>query len=666
MSRTDYQVDVSARNGRPQRLVSITRRDGVELRDTIDTNSSVSRSRLIGKAATKFGTDDDQFEWLEDDLVQLADAADQQADEAYDEDREHRSTTDLLVELALSQYRFGRTEADEAFAVEIDGPNVALMFRGSRDALRSSLSRAFRQIHGRTPNSSALSDTLTTLQGEAYAAEPETVHLRVAECDGEIVLDLGDSQGRAIVVRPGGWRLVNRSPVLFRRTAATGRLPVPERDGSLTELRELLNVSSNTWPLVEGWLVAALVPNIPHPILLLGGQQGTGKSSTARQLGGIIDPSPAPLRSQPRDEETWAVSASASWLVAVDNISTINNWWSDSLCKAVTGDGLFRRKLYTDGDLSVLSFRRVVLLTSIDAGALKGDLGDRVVLVDLEPIPDSGRRTECEMEARYQLARPRMFGALLDLLAKTLIELPTMSLPRMPRMADFGQLLAAVDQAAGHEDNRALDIYVGQRQRIAETVIESDPFALAVQQLVENEGEWHGTASELLEVLSPERPPRGWPRTPQGVGGQLSRIIPALGQVGIAVTHCRVGHNRRREYRIGRVSDAVPKPMSASSASSAPTGNPPDPAYSVQTFIETGGQPVETSCPQQSAEKTAEWPPADNADDHLHGLSDAPFNPNAVPFRGLCAGRLTPDQIQSRLAAERTEASEGVSSGAET
>ncbi len=224
-----------------------------------------------------------------------------------------------------------------------------------------------------------------------------------------------------------------------------GALPSPERGGDLAELRTMLNVTAETWPLVLGWLVAALVPIMPHPILLLGGQQGTGKTTAAEQLVGLVDPSPAILRSPPRDPEQWAISASASWVVGVDNVSTIPDWWSDSLCKAVTGDGWLRRKLYTDGELSVLSFRRVVLLTSIDPGALRGDLGDRVLLVDLEPIDEAARLTQRGIETHYQAARPRLFGALLDLLAAVWRELPSVELERLPRMADFGRLLAAMD-----------------------------------------------------------------------------------------------------------------------------------------------------------------------------------------------------------------------------
>src|SRR5258708_22718394 len=99
-------------------------------------------------------------------------------------------------------------------------------------------------------------------------------------------------------------------------------------------------------------------------------------------------------------------------MIEIDNITTISGWWSDALCRAVTGDGWMRRKVYTDSELAVLSFRRVVLLTSIDAGALRGDLGDRLLLADLEPIPASGRRSEVELDHAIEASRARILGAL--------------------------------------------------------------------------------------------------------------------------------------------------------------------------------------------------------------------------------------------------------------
>ncbi|HXH57703.1 hypothetical protein [Iamia sp.] len=213
-----------------------------------------------------------------------------------------------LVALATDRYRFAMTTSGEPFAVERNGANVARMLRGGGDSLRAELARAHHQAHGKPPTASALADALLTLEGEAMTAPRETVALRVATHDSAVVVDLGDETGRAAVVGADGWKVVDRSPVLFRRTELTGALPVPMHGGTLDELAGLLNVSDDTWPLVLGWLVAALLPDIPHPVLLLGGEQGTGKSTTEAMLAGLIDPSPAQLRSMPRDPEQWGAS----------------------------------------------------------------------------------------------------------------------------------------------------------------------------------------------------------------------------------------------------------------------------------------------------------------------------------------------------------------------
>ena len=240
----------------------------------------------------------------------------------------------------------------------------------------------YRQEYGRVPNSNAVADAMNVLQGEALGADQEQTYLRVANYGPNIIIDLGDATGRCVEVNPGKWKVLDRSPVLFRRTATTGTFQVPERGGNLAEFRKLLNVTRESWPVLLGWQVAALMPDIEHAILLLGGQQGTAKTTTAKILINNFDPSPAEVRSQPRESEQWAIAAAGSWGIAIDNVSNISDWWSDALCRAVTGDAWLRRRLYTDGELVVMSFRRVVLLTSIDAGALKGDLGDRVLLVD--------------------------------------------------------------------------------------------------------------------------------------------------------------------------------------------------------------------------------------------------------------------------------------------
>src|SRR5690606_15220033 len=134
--------------------------------------------------------------------------------------------------------------------------------------------------------------------------------------------------------------------------------------------------------------------------------------------------SAAPLRAMPRDEESWGVAAAASWVVGIDNVSTISPWLSDAMCRAVTGEALISRRLYTNTELSVLHFRRVLLLTSIDTGSLRGDLADRTLTIELHPIPDHLRRTDRQAAQDYEAAQPRILGGLSDLAATTRAALP--------------------------------------------------------------------------------------------------------------------------------------------------------------------------------------------------------------------------------------------------
>lgn len=456
---------------------------------------------------------------------------------------------DRVVILATERYRLGRTPEGDAFAVEHEGANVAIMFRGGRDALRSTLSRAFRLRHGRTPGAQALADAIVNLEGIAAENDAEAVALRVArvpagEADaGAIVVDIGDAAGTAIVVKAEGWRVETRSPVLFRRTdGLTLPLPLPEPGTDVATgsaaLRGLLNVTDATFPLVVAFLVAALLPEIGHPITLVTGLHGTGKTSAASYLVRLVDDSAAPVRGEPRDPEAWAVAACGSWTIVLDNVSRIAPWFSDALCKCVTGDGMIRRKLYTGSSVSVLSFRRVAMMTSIDPGSLRGDLADRLLMIDLEPIPDSSRRSELEMEAAFAASRPKILAALLSLLSGVLRELPNVKLSTMPRMADFARVLAAMDRAApGVTGGRALSAYLAQSGRIAADVVEGDAFAAAVARLADRDGDgWTGTATQLLATIQAPTPtPREWPRGPAAASGLLKRLMPALAKTGVAV-----------------------------------------------------------------------------------------------------------------------------------
>ncbi|MGV4889254.1 ATP-binding protein [Streptomyces viridosporus] len=479
------------------------------------------------------------------------------------------SQASQLAALARDRYDLFMSEDGRPYAVAKDGPMTVFALRG-KAGLRSRLSREYTDANGGSvPSQSALADAMTVLEGVAAEAEPRQLHLRVARHEDRIVVDLATPEGRCVTIGPDGWQREPTSPVLFRRSGAMKPLPEPIREGDgLAKLRDLLNTDEEGFHLLVAWLVAAFIPDLPHPILTFRGEQGTGKSYAAKMVIGLVDPSGAPKRTAPRDIKAWATQAFNSWALCLDNVSIIPDWLSDALCRAVTGDGIVDRALYTDDDVVVLEFRRVLAMTTIDAGALAGDLAERLVTIELHTIPDAKRREEGEMDQAYADAHASILASLFDLLAKVLKVLPDVVLTERPRMADFARILAAVDQVQGWD---TVGSYKASARDAVADVLDGEPFAQAVVALVDGAGP-EGlslTTQQILDmVTAPDKLPKKWPKDSTRAGGQLKRLAPALRTIGIEVDDSQRGPAPKRQRLYKLTATAERRSATASTASS--------------------------------------------------------------------------------------------------
>jgi len=459
-------------------------------------------------------------------------AANAQSDD--DAPGERKSTATELIEQALADYDLKLSGSGEAFAVPKDGPRVPLLLRGGHTSLRASLAREYFKRNERAAPQQALSDAMGTLDGFAQETEPTTLHQRVAEHDGAHWLDLGDNTGRAVRVTSRGWTIETSAPVYFRRTPLTSALPAPEPGSSISLLWEWLHVTEDDRPLILAWIVAAFWPDIPHPIVGLYGEQGSGKTTNLRVLVQLIDPSPVPYRKPPKDADSWVTAAAGSLVVGLDNLSTVTGWLSDTLCRAVTGEGDVRRQLYTDSSLAVFSFRRLIAITGIDLGSVPGDFAERQLPITLDVIPEDARRTESSMWADWEEVHPKLLGAVLDLVAGVAGVLPTVHAPRLPRMADYARILAAVDQLHG---TNGFERYLGAQGRMAVDTLAGDPFITAVIERIT--AAWEGTAAELLAALDVSdavRRSKLWPDNARAVTQRLRRQAPVMRKTGWTVS----------------------------------------------------------------------------------------------------------------------------------
>ncbi|MGA7676446.1 MAG: hypothetical protein WCA78_15550 [Rhizomicrobium sp.] len=385
---------------------------------------------------------------------------------------------------------------------------------------------------------------------------------------GDIACDLGGSddpnRGYAVIDRNGGgWKIVEAvADVKFSRPADALAMPKPEHDAARVEtLQEFLSLQSkDDLALAWAWLVCAARPGAKaYPIAALSGLQGAGKSSAARRLQDLVDPSGVTGRGLPREERDLAAAVAARHLVSFDNLSSLPTWLSDALARIATGGGFASRRLHTDADEHLTFAIRPVIVNGIADILGRADLADRTLRIELTP-PET-RRTDEELDKRWTEAWPGLLGLLLDGLSAGLRLFDKVEIVDPPRMASAARWATACAAGLGLAPESIAPAWRANRNAGDRAIIETDDVAIALISHLAAcpEDIWRGTATQLLNELSSrvsERIARGrdWPATASALGLRLRRLAPALrAGANIEAKQARSGADGARIWTFRRI-----------------------------------------------------------------------------------------------------------------
>jgi hypothetical protein len=314
-----------------------------------------------------------------------------------------------------------------------------------------------------------------------------------------------------------------------------------------------LNLANeNDFVLIVAWLLGALRAGGPYPVLAIAGEQGSAKTVLSKLLRAVIDPSVAPVRALPRDERELFIAASNGHVLAFDNLSGLPPWLSDTLCRLTSGGAFSTRRLFTDQDEILFAAARPVILNGIEDVITWPDLADRAIPLMLAPIADRQRRPENALWREFELARPHILGALLDAAAQGLCMLPGVRLQRLPRMADFA-LWATACESAFRPAGTLEAAYSNNRRAAIENIVDADPVAALVREIMADKAQWRGSASDLLQIGANRS---GWPKSPRALAGRLLRAQSFLRTLGIEIAFGREGRFGTRTIRITAIGES--------------------------------------------------------------------------------------------------------------
>ena len=472
--------------------------------------------------------------------------------------RERQSSVRVLTGLASGARLFRSADGHACAQVRVGD---RLEVYGLRSAgFRDWLIDEYMNGQAEPPSSWAISRVVAMLEARArFTSDMPDVFIRVGQnknsdddgnADGDdpaYFLDLGDSRGRAVAIGQRGWSIVDRQGVHFRRPAGLLGLPVPARDGSIDRLRSYVNLTEPDFRLVVAWLTAALRPVGPYPVLVLNGEQSSGKSTLARILRLLIDPHACPVLALPSSTENLMATALNGWLLLYENISTIPGWLSDSICQLAFGGGFAGRTRFTDGERSDIYAQRPVILVGIDDFVLRGDLRDRAVFLHLPGISEKRRQTERAFWPAFRADYPGILGGVLDAIVGGLRELPSVNLTDLPRMADYAEWGEAISRGLGWGADTFIKIYKDNRKEATQILLDDSPVATVLIALARKGVDWSGKPQDLynavVKVAGHALGPR-WPKTISQFGSELRRIAPQLRLHGIQISFGRRGSDR--------------------------------------------------------------------------------------------------------------------------
>jgi hypothetical protein len=457
-----------------------------------------------------------------------------------EEKEERRNQADRLIGYALEDVQGLFVDQHGAPHALIAGEPVPLTSR-----CYSWLRRLMWEQEGRSVSGEYVKMAAGTLAAHAeFSGESRELHTRAAWHEGALYYEF--RPGKVVRVGPGGWTFDADPPVLFRRYVNLRALPDPEAGGSLEVLDQLVNLKGDRdRRLFKAYLVTLPLEHVGRPIFNASGAMGSGKTIIGRVAKRTWDPTaPETVRFDPRDFLQKALHA---YVVMLDNQNTIPEWGADTLCRLVTGEADSKRRQYTDDEDFIYELKRAIVLNGINVPTERGDVLDRSLVVELERIPDGERKTEEQLWELFELEHPRLLGALLDTLSKTIALKPSIELSRKPRLADWGEYAAAVYKAMGWGVETFLRDWDEVVRAQNQSTLDGSPVAQAIIKFMEDKDEYTATSSELhskLKVVAAQSGvdvdrDRAWPKSARWLWRRTKEVLSLLVAAGIEASRGR-------------------------------------------------------------------------------------------------------------------------------
>jgi hypothetical protein len=209
--------------------------------------------------------------------------------------------------------------------------------------------------------------------------------------------------------------------------------------------------------------------------------------------------------------------AANTHVIALENVSEIDDNLSDTICALNTGTGVSERKYYNQGIEWQVRPKNPVIINGIPTNlAERSDLLDRTVTFIFDYLGDK-LRSDDVFWRKFNDAAPRLFGALLDGLVGYMkvrrefggnndLAAEALLSGYRPRFVDAVVCAEAACRAMGFTPGEFTDAYRNNQDVAMRYIAENDPICIGIRKLVarlitDGKKLWSGYPAQLCNVI---------------------------------------------------------------------------------------------------------------------------------------------------------------------
>jgi len=457
-----------------------------------------------------------------------------------------------IVEKLTSGYDVWHNQYDEGFITLSNNEHLKIGNKSFRDFLQ----KTAYETEGRLLHTQAIQSIIEILRWRAKESAQYKTFKRVGFDKDFVEVDLKREDGKIL-------RITREDIVLdiprLKFISSNSSLPLPEPDLSINpkeawkDFFEIFNIHSREQlALTVSFMLKTFYPAGEYPILaILGNREGVGKTTLAKYIIKMLDPTITPIKPHPKSIDDLFVLAKNNFLLSFDNLTHIGDGLSDALCILSTGGSLAKRQLFTDSEAIEYYLKNPIILTSIYDILKNRDLRRRSLIVELEkPV---SMLPEKQLEEKFKELQPKLYGYLClcvqEALKEKVINLPLLDI------ADFCEWVLKAEPVFFVGGPEFLKLVDENRKEVTKNILEGNLILHFIQKKLETQDVYEITPTEMFKELKNLHPNEFSLKNANSLGKEIKKMSSDLEAFNIEVATVR--NMKGRKFIFKKIGDSI-------------------------------------------------------------------------------------------------------------